>query len=139
MDKITTIAGSRKIIKCVYSGEVDADSLPHGKGKMDYIAGKYSSLVGPAFALMYNAITGYAEDFRDNGKALRVHQCLWIAENANDYNAKYALSQSESMNAFNYEDLAGVIREYNPNATMEDLLTLAHACSYEDVLARRGG
>ena len=37
MDKITTIAGSRKIIKCVYSGEVDADSLPHGKGKMDYI------------------------------------------------------------------------------------------------------
>lgn len=37
MDKITTIAGSRKIIKCVYTGEVDADGLPHGKGKMDYI------------------------------------------------------------------------------------------------------
>ena len=109
------------------------------KGKMDYLAGKYSSVVGPAFALMLNAVTGHAEDFRQNGKALKVHQCLWIAEGAEDYNAKYALSQSESMNAFTYEDLSQVIRLYNPNATLQDLLTLAEGCSYEAVLARRGG
>ena len=109
------------------------------KGKMDYLAGKYSSVIGPAFALMYNAITGHAEDFRQDGKALKVHQCLWIAEGADDFNAKYALSQSESMNAFNYEDLSAVIREYNPKATLADLLTLAEGCSYEAVLARWGG
>ena len=113
--------------------------LLFSKGKMDYLAGKYSSLVGPPFALMFNAVTGHAGDFRDNGKALKVHQCLWIAEGADDYNAKYALSQSESMNAFNFEDLSAVIRLYNPNATLDDLLTLAAGCSYEDVLARRGG
>ena len=107
------------------------------KGKMDYLAGKYSSVVGPAFALMLNAVTGHAGDFRQNGKALKVHQCLWIAEGAEDYNAKYALSQSESMNAFNYDDLSHVIRLYNPNATLQDLLTLADGCSFEAVVARR--
>ena len=109
------------------------------KGKMDYLAGKYSSVIGPAFALMLNAVTGHAEEFRQNGKALKVHQCLWIAEGADDYSAKYALSQSESMNAFNFEDLSAVIRLYNPDATLDDLLTLAEGCSYEAVLARRGG
>ena len=107
------------------------------RGKMDYLAGKYSSEIGPAFALMLNAVTGHAGDFRQNGKALKVHQCLWIAEGAEDYNAKYALSQSESMNAFNYDDLSHVIRLYNPNATLQDLLTLADGCSFEAVVARR--
>lgn len=38
----------RKIIKCVYKGEVDAAGLPHGKGVMNYIVEK-----DPAEELMF--------------------------------------------------------------------------------------
>ena len=106
-------------------------------GKMDYLAGKYSSEIGPAFALMLNAVTGYAGDFRDNGKALNVNQCLWVAESADDYNQKYALSSSKTMTGFNFDDLSQVCRVFNPNANVADLVKLAQECSYEAVLARR--
>ena len=48
--------------------------------KMDYVVGKYSSSVGPAAMLMLNAVTGHAEDFRDNGRAVQVVQGFWVAE-----------------------------------------------------------
>ena len=108
-------------------------------GRMNYLAGKYSSEIGPAFALMLNAVTGYAGDFRQNGKALNVNQCLWVAESADDYNQKYALSSSKTMTGFNFDDLSHVCRVFNPNATVDDLVKLAQECSYEAVLARRGG
>ena len=41
------------------------------------------------------------------------------------------------MNAYNFQDLSRICRIYNPNATLEDLVALAEACSYEDVVARR--
>lgn len=33
----------RKIVKCIYKGEVDAEGLPHGKGEMYYIVKKNPS------------------------------------------------------------------------------------------------
>ncbi len=108
-------------------------------GKMDYLAGKYSSVIGPAFVLMLNAVTGHAEDFRDNGKAVNVTQCMWIAESAEEYNNKYALSSSKTMNAYDFSDLSRVCRLFNPDATLSELVALAQDCSYEAAMARRGG
>ena len=108
------------------------------EGKMHYLAGKYSSEVGPAFALMFNAVTGYAEDFRDNGKAIKVVQPMWVAAGAEEFNTRYALSNSETMNAYSFDDLSQVCRLFNPKATLADLIALAEASSYEDVVARRG-
>ena len=107
------------------------------EGKMDYVVGKYSSSVGPAVMLMLNAVLGYAGDFRDQGRAVNVTQGFWVAEGADEYNEKYSLSTSASMIAYSYEDLAQVCRYYNANASLADLIALAEACSYEDVLARR--
>ncbi len=107
-------------------------------GRLHYLAGKYSSVVGPAFALMLNAVTGYADDFRDNGKAVAVKQHLWVSCGADDYNEKYALSNSATMNAYNIDDLSKVIRIFNSEAALDELIALAEASSYEDVLARRG-
>ena len=106
-------------------------------GTLRYCIGKYSSMVGPAFALMLNAVTGYADDFRLNGKAVRVTQGFWVAESAEDYAAKYTLSSSASKNAYSFEDLVKVIRIYNPDATLIELMGLAEACSYFAVEARR--
>ena len=106
-------------------------------GTLQFVIGKYSSLVGPAFALMLNAVTGYAEDYRYEGKAIRVMQGFWQSESAEDYVEKYALSSSASKNAYNFDDLSKVIRIYNPDSTLNDLVALAEACSYFAVEARR--
>ncbi len=107
-------------------------------GTLQCVIGKYSSLIGPAFALMLNAVTGYAGDFRENGRAVKVTQGFWVSESRDDYYEKYALSASSAMNAYNFEDLSHVIRLYNPNADLNELIALAEACSYNSVLARRG-
>lgn len=107
------------------------------EGVLKVVVGKYNSIVGPAFALMLNAVTGYAEDFQENGKAVQVIQGFWTSENAEDYNDKYALSTSAAMNAYNFDDLAHVIRIYNPDADLNALCALAEACSYRAVQARR--
>ena len=107
------------------------------EGVLKVVVGKYNSIVGPAFALMLNAVTGYAEDFRNGGKALRVTQVFWTSENYDDYVAKYTLATSATRNAYSFEDLSRVIRIYNPDADLNELVALAEACSFFAVEARR--
>ena len=107
-------------------------------GVLRFVVGKYNSMIGPAFALMLNAVTGYAADFRDDGRAVQVTQGFWVSDSAEDYNEKYALSSSAAMNAYNFDDLSKVIRVYNPDANLNALVALAEACSYRAVQARRG-
>lgn len=107
-------------------------------GVLRFVVGKYNSMVGPAFALMLNAVTGHGADFRDNGKAIQVTQGFWVSDSAEDYGEKYALSTSAAMNAYNFDDLSRVIREFNAEANLNELVALAEACSYRAVQARRG-
>ena len=108
------------------------------RGNLCYVAGKYSSIVGPSFAAMYNAVTGFAEDFRENGKAFRIVQGFWVSADLDDYVDKYALANSVVKNAYNYDDLGKVCKVFNPDADLEDLKNLISAYTYEDALARRG-
>lgn len=106
-------------------------------GTLQFVVGKYSSLVGPAFALMLNALSGYADDFRNNGKAIRVTQGFWISDSPEDYVEKYTLSTSSTKNAYNFDDLSRVIKIYNSDANLIELVALAEACSFFAVEARR--
>lgn len=106
-------------------------------GVLKFVVGKYSSMIGPAFALMLNAVTGFSEDFRDNGAAIQVTQGFWISEDEEDFTEKYAFSSSAAMNAYNFDDLSQVIRIFNPDADLNELVALAEACSYRSVQARR--
>lgn len=107
-------------------------------GTISYVAGKYQSEIGPGFAALYNAVTGNAEAFREDGKAFRLTQGFWTAESNEKYNEMYSLARSISMNAYNYEDLYGVIKSMTPEADFEDLKALAESYSYEDCRERRG-
>ena len=107
------------------------------EGVLKFVVGKYSSMVGPAFALMLNAVTGYAEAFRENGKAIKVIQGFWMSDSPEDYNEKYALSASAAMNAYNFDDLSRVIRLYNPDANLNELCALAEACPLRGVVEAR--
>ena len=107
-------------------------------GVLKFVVGKYSSMIGPSFALMLNAVTGHASEFREKGRAIQVTQGFWTSDGPEDYLEKYALSASAAMNAYNFDDLSKVICIYNPNADLNDLVALAEACSYRAVQARRG-
>lgn len=105
------------------------------KGKIGYVAGKYQSEIGPAFAALYNAING--DSFRENGKAFRLVQGYWTATSAETYSEMYALARGTAINAYNYEDLYAVVTRMNPDADFAAFRTLTESCSYEDCLARR--
>lgn len=106
-------------------------------GTIAYVAGKYQSEIGPGFAALYNAILGDGDVYRVDGKALRLEQGFWSAADEAEYNSKYALACSTTINAYNYEDLYSIIKSMNPEANFEVLKELAESYSYEDCLARR--
>jgi len=107
------------------------------KGKIAYVAGKYQSEIGPGFAALYNAITGYGEAYRVDGKAFRLEQGFWTAADSAGYDSMYALARGAGINAYNYEDLYSVIKVLTPEADFEDFQSLVESYSYEECLARR--
>ena len=140
---LSSLAISRMadIVKGAKIGVVDCYSESNlqlfNNGTLDYLSGKYSSIIGPSFAAMYNAITGHAEQLRTSGNAFHIAQGFWTSENTEDYEEKYVLASSMEMNAYNYEDLQKVINVFNPNATLDDLKKLAEAYTFKDAVERR--
>ena len=130
----TVADASLGVIDC-YSTE---NLILYTQGTLQYLTGKFSSTVAPSFAAMYNALTGYAEDFREDGKAFSLTQGFWTSTDRQDYEEKYALSCSIAMNAYSAEDIASVCKKLNPDATMGDLRGLSDAYTFEDAAARRG-
>lgn len=59
-------------------------------GTIAYVAGKYQSEIGPGFAALYNAITGYGEDYREDGRAFRLEQGFWTAKSSQEYESMYS-------------------------------------------------
>ena len=86
---------------------------------------------------MYNAITGYATEMRQNGKAFHITQGFWISDGEEDFSEKYVLANSIEINAYNYDDLLGVIKVFDPDASFDDLKTLTMAYTYKDAVERR--
>lgn len=126
----------------VKQGVVDCYSMTNKQlfedGTLCYVAGKYSSTIGPSFAAMYNAVTGYADVFRENGRAFQMTQGYWVAKSKEEYNAKYALATGIYVNAYNYEDLGSVMKVYDETADFEKLKALTESWTYEDAKTRRG-
>ena len=107
------------------------------KDKIAYVAGKYQSEIGPAFAALYNAITGNAEMLRVDGRGFRLQQGFWTAADNAEFDSMYALACGAAVNAYNYDDLYSVVRSLSPDADFDAFKTLVESYSYEDCLARR--
>lgn len=125
----------------IKQGVIDCYSMTNKElfedGTLCYVAGKFSSTIGPAFAAMYNAITGYGEEFREDGKAFQMTQGYWLSKNKEEYNDQYALATGIYVNAYNYEDLCSVIKAYDTSASFEKLKALTEAYTREEAEARR--
>ena len=107
-----------------------------GNPPVDYVQGKYASLAGPAFAMIYNAITGNPDAVKENGQAARLYQGFWTATNEKDYEELYGYATGIYENAYSCDDLQGVIKVFDDSATPEKFKELTESYSVEDAKAR---
>lgn len=109
---------------------------PYGNPEIDYIAGKYASMVGPAFAVAYNAITGHPEANTEDGRPVQFYQGFWQAQSREEFIQLYDYTQGMFDNAYSSKALMGVIKAFNEETAPEDLKELAEAYTVEKVLER---
>lgn len=91
-------------------------------GKLTYIAGKYSSSIGPVFALVMNAVNGNVIR-NDNGNAVSISQKYLVATDADTFDEYYVQDNGDSPiydkatldgiigNEVTYADLAALVEE----------------------------
>lgn len=108
----------------------------YGEMKLNYVAGKYASLAGPAVAAIYNAVTGHPEAVRADGKPFRLSQTLWKADSEELYKELYDFTQGVYENAYSCDELMQVIAVFNPDTAYEDFAALTEASDVESVEER---
>lgn len=86
-----------------------ANGTAMSEGKLVYLAGKYSSSVGPIFAAVMNAVNGTPVRNED-GSALSISQNYLVATDAASFD-KYASADKGDSPIFNKEILDGIIGE----------------------------
>ncbi len=97
----------------------------NGDAKLNLLVGKYGAVVAPAFAAMYNACSGYAEDFRDDGNAFRLYQSYWYVSDTEEFNELYALSIGMYENVYSAADMIQVLKAYSPETDFEQFREFA--------------
>ena len=126
----------------VKQGVIDCYSMTNkalfANGTLCYVAGKFGSTIGPSFAAMYTAVTGYGDEFSENGRAFQMTQGYWLSKNKKEYNDQYALATGIYVNAYDYEDLCSVMKVYDGKASFEKLKALAEAYTWKEAKVRRG-
>jgi hypothetical protein len=114
------------VVDCFSEANLEAIAVgdAFGNPQIDFVAGKYASMIAPAFAAMYNALEGDAELLRPNGEAFRLTQGFLVAKDRDSFNELYSYTQGIYVNAYSSDDLRQVIRKYNPAAGFEDFVAL---------------
>lgn len=107
-----------------------------GNSPIDYVEGKYASMAGPAFAMLYNAISGHPEANSEDGGAVRLYQGFWTAKTREEYIELYGYTTGIYENAYSCEDLMQVIKVFNEDTSPEALKALTEAYTVEAVKER---
>lgn len=112
----------------------EKDSM--GNVPIDYVQGKYGSMAGPAFAMIYNAISGHPEANSEDGRAVQLYMGFWTAQSWDEYYELYGYTTGIYENAYSCDDLMQVISAYNEDAAPEALKELTEAYTVDAVKAR---
>lgn len=107
-----------------------------GNSQINYIEGKYASMAGPAFAVLYNAVSGHIEANSESGEAVRLFQGFWTATGEREYGELYGYTQGIYENAYSCDDLMNVIWVFNKDTTPDKLKELTEAYTVEAVKDR---
>lgn len=116
--------------------EIFKEKDAFGNAPIDYVRGKYASMAGPAFAMIYNAITGTPDAVEENGEAVRLYQNLWTAKSEEEYIELYGYATGMYENAYSCDDLMDVIRQFNENADPQSFKELTEASDLESAKKR---
>ena len=116
--------------------EIFKEKDSFGNPPIDYVRGKYASMAGPVFAMIYNAITGTPEAVEENGEAVRLYQNLWTAKTEEEYVELYGYATGIYENAYSCDDLMEVIGQFNEDADPEAFKELTEASDVESAKER---
>lgn len=116
--------------------EIFQERDPFGNSPIDYVQGKYGAMAGPAFAMLYNAMSGHPETNTSDGQAVRLYQSFWTAKTEAEYEELYGYTTGIYENAYSCANLMEVIKVFNEDATPKQLKELAQASDVESVKAR---
>ena len=105
---------------------------------MKTITSKEEEQGGPAFAILYNAMSGHPEANTDDADSntVRLYQGFWSASDKDTFNELYGYTQDIYENAYSCADLMKVIKAYSTDTTPDDLKALTEAYTVEDVQKR---
>ena len=93
-------------------------------------------MAGPAFAMIYNAITGSADAVKEDGEAVRLYQDLWTAKSEEEYIELYGYATGIYENAYSCDDLMEVIRQFDADTDPQKFKELTEASDLESVKGR---
>lgn len=116
--------------------QLSAEKSAGGCSVLNFVQGKYASMVAPAFVAVCNAIEGDLDVVNPNGEAFRLYQTYWTAHSEEEYEELYGYTQSIYENAYSSVDLMSVIKAYNAEADFEQFRTLAESSDLESVRER---
>lgn len=125
-------------VDCFSDGNLQAVKTAdsYGEMKLNYVAGKYASMAGPAVAAVYNAATGHPETVRPADGPFRLSQKLWKADSVEEYEELYGYTQGVYENAYSCDELMQVIFVFNEDANYEAFAALTEASGVESVKER---
>lgn len=108
----------------------------YGNPQIDYIEGKYASMAGPAFAALYNAMSGNWDVISPDGGAFRLYQGFWTARSPEEYMELYGYTTGIYENAYSCFDLMQIIQAFQEDANFDSFQALTEAYDVESVKAR---
>jgi hypothetical protein len=108
----------------------------YGNAEINYVKGKYASMVGPAFAALYNAMEGDLDVVKPDGEAFRLYQGFWSASGRDQYREMYGYTQDVYENAYSCADLMKVIKAFDEDADFDQLKALTEAYDLDSVKER---
>lgn len=101
-----------------------------------YAAAIYPQLFGFSFAFLYNALTGYVNDFKVKGEPINARFKLAVITSKEDMK-KWLDLINDKVPPISADDLKKVCKVFNRKATLNDFLKLLEETSYNDILMRR--
>ncbi|MCD8053549.1 MAG: hypothetical protein LUF00_05830 [Lachnospiraceae bacterium] len=128
------------VIDCFSEENREAVETTDGNGNslLNFVKGKYASMVAPAFVAMFNAVEGDVDVVKPDGVAFRLTQSYWTAVGSEEYLELYSYTQSIYENAYSSVDLMQAIRSYSEDADYERFKELTESCDLESVRERLG-
>jgi len=99
----------------------------------DYLAGKFSASIGPIFVAIFNAIHGDIDVVRDGEEAFRIDQGYWVSIGKEEFNHRFAMSNSTENPAYTAEDLSELVLKSNPDTNFEEFKSFVESYKFEEI------